>query len=57
MRGENPRDIPIEQYSQTSLVVNLDSARKLHMQLPRALIKSAREVISTANGNQQASVR
>ena len=57
MRGENPRDIPIERYSRTILVVNLDSARKLHMQLPRALIKSAQEVISTANGNQQASVR
>jgi ABC-type uncharacterized transport system substrate-binding protein len=51
MRGENPRDIPIERFSQTSLVVNLDSARKLHMRLPKALINSAREVISIANGN------
>lgn len=57
MRGESPRNIPIERYSQTSLVVNLDSARKLHMQLPQALIESAQEVISTANGNQQASAR
>jgi hypothetical protein len=38
-------------------VVNLDSARKLRMQLPRALIKSAQEVIGAANGNQQASAR
>ena len=57
MRGESPSNIPIEQYSQTSLIVNLDSARTLRMNLPRALIKSAQEVISTTNGNQQASTR
>jgi putative tryptophan/tyrosine transport system substrate-binding protein len=57
MRGESPGNIPIEQYLQTSLIVNLDSARKLRMQLPRTLIKSAQEVISAANGNQQASTR
>ena len=57
MRGESPGHIPIEQYSQTSLIVNLDSARTLRIHLPRALIKSAQEVISSANGNQQASAR
>jgi ABC-type uncharacterized transport system substrate-binding protein len=57
MRGESPGHIPIEQYSQTNLIVNLDSARTLRIHLPRALIKSAQEVISSANGNQQASAR
>jgi len=57
MHGENPRNLPIEWYSKTRLVVNLDAARSLHMQLPQDLVQSAKEVIGTGDGNRQTAAR
>jgi ABC-type uncharacterized transport system substrate-binding protein len=57
MRGEDPRNLPIEWYSKTRLVVNLDAARTLHLPLPQPLVQSAKEVIGTADGNNQTTTR
>jgi ABC-type uncharacterized transport system substrate-binding protein len=57
MRGEDPRNLPIEWYSKTRLVVNLDAARTLHLPLPQPLVQSAKEVIGTADGNNQTATR
>ena len=57
MRGEDPRTMPITWYSKTRLVVNLDAARGLHMQLPQGLVQSAEEVIGASDGNRQTAAR
>jgi ABC-type uncharacterized transport system substrate-binding protein len=51
MRGENPKNIPLEDFGKTSLIVNFDAARALGITLPPALVRSAVEVIGEANGN------
>jgi ABC-type uncharacterized transport system substrate-binding protein len=51
MRGENPKDIPLEDFAGTNLIVNLDAARALGITLPSPLVKSAVEVIGEASGN------
>ena len=51
MRGENPKDIPLEDFAKTNLIVNLDAARALELTLPPALVRSAAEVIGGAHGN------
>ena len=51
MRGEHPKDIPLEDFAGTNLIVNADAARALGITLPPALIKSAAEVIGDPNGN------
>src|SRR3954462_9038307 len=45
MRGENPARIPLEDFGKTSLIVNLDAARALNLNLPPLLVRSAKEVI------------
>jgi ABC-type uncharacterized transport system substrate-binding protein len=51
MRGENPKDIPLEDFAKTNLIVNLDAARALDIHLPAALVQSAKEVIGGPAGN------
>jgi ABC-type uncharacterized transport system substrate-binding protein len=51
MRGENPKNIPLEDFGKTSLIVNLDAARALNITLPPALVRSAKDVIGDSNGN------
>ena len=51
MRGESPKSIPLEDFGQTSLIVNLDAARALNIQLPPALVRSAKSVIGEPVGN------
>jgi ABC-type uncharacterized transport system substrate-binding protein len=45
MRGENPQKIPLEDFSKTSLIVNLDAARALSITLPPPLLRAAAERI------------
>lgn len=51
MRGENPKNIPLEDFGKTSLIVNFDAARALNMTLPPALVRSAKTTIGDPNGN------
>jgi ABC-type uncharacterized transport system substrate-binding protein len=51
MRGENPKNIPLEDFGKTSLIVNLDAARALNITLPPALVRSAQDVIGDSHGN------
>jgi len=51
MRGENPKNIPLEDFGKTSLIVNLDAARALNITLPPALVRSAKTTIGDPNGN------
>jgi putative tryptophan/tyrosine transport system substrate-binding protein len=51
MRGENPKNIPLEDFGETNLVVNLDAARALDLTIPPALVRSAKEVLGDAHGN------
>lgn len=45
MRGEHPKTIPLQDFGETNLVVNVDAARALDITLPPALVRSAKEVI------------
>jgi ABC-type uncharacterized transport system substrate-binding protein len=51
MRGENPKNIPLEDFGKTSLIVNLDAARALGITLPPPLVRSAKSVIGETVGN------
>lgn len=51
IRGENPKNIPLEDFGETNLIVNLDAARGLDITIPPALVRSAEEVIGDAHGN------
>jgi ABC-type uncharacterized transport system substrate-binding protein len=51
MRGENPKDIPLEDFAKTKLIVNHDAARALNITLDPALVKSAKEHIGAPAGN------
>lgn len=51
IRGENPGRIPLEDFGKTRLIVNLDAARALDIQLPPPLIRAAKEVIGASSGN------
>jgi ABC-type uncharacterized transport system substrate-binding protein len=50
MCGEDPARIPLEEFSKTRLIVNLDAARALNIALPPSLIRSAKEVIGDPKG-------
>jgi ABC-type uncharacterized transport system substrate-binding protein len=45
MRGENPAEIPFRPYSKNRLLVNLEAARALGLELPLQVVKRAEEVI------------
>jgi ABC-type uncharacterized transport system substrate-binding protein len=51
MRGENPKNIPLEDFAKTNLIVNLDAARALDITLPPALIRAAKDVLGESHGN------
>ena len=51
MRGESPARIPLEDFEGTRLIVNLDVARELNIQLPADLVKSAHKVIGAPSGD------
>jgi ABC-type uncharacterized transport system substrate-binding protein len=51
MRGENPKNIPLQDFGETNLIVNLDAARALEIELPPALVRSAKEILGESHGN------
>jgi len=51
MRGEHPKNIPLEDFGKTSLIVNLDAARALDLTLPPALVRAAKDVRGDTHGN------
>jgi len=57
MRGEDPAHIPLEWFTKTSVVLNLNAARELDLQLPPALVRSANEVLGETDANQRATAR
>jgi ABC-type uncharacterized transport system substrate-binding protein len=51
MRGEKPASIPLRNFDQTHIIVNLEAARELRIEVPPALLKSAHEVIGAGDGH------
>ena len=45
MKGKNPGDIPLEQPTEFELVVNLQTAKKLEISMPRSIMARADRVI------------
>ncbi len=57
MRGEDPARIPLAWSAENSLLVNLNAARELRLQLPAGLLQSAKQVLGRADGSPETATR
>ena len=47
LRGEDPADLPVQQYGKLELIINFNTAKRLGLTVPRHLLVTADEVIET----------
>ena len=47
LRGEDPADLPVQQYGKLELIINFNTAKTLGLTVPRHLLVTADEVIET----------